>query len=196
MSKRFVRFVGALSLGLIASCASAAIIPVPFNITQEGPDYRWSYTASIGDNLRVQNGDFFTIYDFGSLAGGVQMPTNWTFASADLGANPIFVAAADDPAIPNLTFRYTGLTPLVGPEDLGTFSVLSLSNLTTTADFAAQATHDGGTQDGKFVSNHGTITVPLGLPDVETGIPEPGSAALLIIGGTILIQRRRSAREA
>jgi hypothetical protein len=61
---------------------------------------------------------------------------------------------ADDPMILNLTFTYTGATPIIGPAPLGTFSAVSNFGQSHPGYFAAEGTLN---LDGTRVDNVGVL---------------------------------------
>ncbi len=142
------------------------------------------------DTTAEQNattGDFFTIYDFGSfIPNSNSQPANWTFSSSLSGLNPPKTNAPDDPTIPNLTWTYTGSTPL-SFTGLGPFSVtipgVSDDEVfpTRSGFFAAQGTLVLGPDSGTHVGNAGSIPIP---------VPEPMTMLLLTFGGGAIVSGR------
>jgi hypothetical protein len=182
-------FSGLAALSL-ASIGSAAILPTYVSTTTDGSDYRWSYSVSIGSGVRVQSGDYFTIYDFGGLDGGADMPANWAYSTADTGPVPYLLSPTDDPTIPNVTFEYTGSTSIIGPDTIGTFSVDSTGNLPTSTTWASYSTRNGGLQDGTFASDLGSTIAPEQI--TNPNIPEPASVGLgLGMIASAAIRRRK-----
>lgn len=179
---------GALAL-IGISQASANIIVTFFPPPLGAGPYTFNYGVNVTADQKIVTGNFFTIYDFAGFTGTTAQPAGWTFTSSLLGVNPPFVAPADDPTIPNLTFTYTGST-ITGPFVLGVFSADSTLNTTTTDNFASLATKNapGTLEDNTPVSNIGTTTVP----SVPT-VPDSASTVLLLGGalGTLGLLRRR-----
>jgi hypothetical protein len=173
----------------LAAASNAAIIPVYQSTTADGSDFRWSYTASVGSGIRVQTGDYFTIYDFGGLDGGAIAPAGWTFSTAVTGPVPILLAPADDSTIPNVTFMYTGAS-IIGPASLGTFSVDSIGNQSVTTAWASDSTRNGGTQDGNFASDLGSVLAPSDISNPNIPEPAVGILALGLIGSGSIRRRR------
>ena len=182
-----------LSMVAVGSVAQAAIVPAMVGVpVANGSNFDWTYRADIGSDFRVKTGDFFTIYDFG-LVQGHSEPAGWTFSTSMLGTNPLAILPNDDPELANVTFTYTGTTPLVGPQDLGLFVLTIISDqIDTTVPFGAQATRNGGTQDGRFGSDYGALAGPA-VPQPGPSIPEPASIGLLAAGIPALLRRRRHA---
>jgi len=136
MSK--IRILGLAAFSAMTIAAYADVIPTLSSIIGSGGDFTWNYSANVTVDQRVEHGDFFTIYDFGTFVSGSNtQPTDWMFSSALLGRTPPLVSPHDDPAILNLTWTYIGKTPIIGPADLGIFSVDNNTNQQQTGDFAA-----------------------------------------------------------
>lgn len=202
--KKFV--VGAVFLS--ASCVFADIIPT--FLTPGNPSasvinpgaYTYTYTVSLGAGETVVSGPvpvnptdtglnvppssatYFTVYDFsGYVAGSARQPTGWTPMVQNTGISPNGFgspAVTDNPTIANITWYYTGSTPIVGPTPLGIFTADSMFNLTKPVSFTSYSTKSAGEFAGTEVANQGTTTGPVG------SVPEPGTYAMLG-GGLIAI---------
>ena len=164
--------VGLLALGVTLLAANADIIPTldPNPPSAAVSGFTWNYSANVTLNQMVTTGDFFTIYDFGAFTAGSNLqPAGWTFSSSLVGATPSGVIPTDNPSILNLTWTYSGETPIIGAASLGNFSVIADTNQLRTSDFAAQATRSDGPDAGSKVDNVGRISVP--VPEVSTLLP-------------------------
>lgn len=162
-------FVG-LILGATVLVARADVIPSLSSTSPVGSNFDWNYSANVTVDQTVEHGDFFTIYDFGKFAvGSNTQPAGWTFSSALVGINPSLVTPTDNPSILNLTWTYTGSTPITGSAALGIFSILADTNQLRTSDFAAQATRSSGPNAGTKVDNVGRISVP--VPEMSALLP-------------------------
>lgn len=188
---------GSVGIGLLAAgTAHAAIVPTLAAGSPSGAGpYTWTYEAILHPDTRVENGDFFTIYDFAGFIGGSNtQPAGWSFASSNVTAPPAGVVPFDNPTLPNLTWTRTGGT-ITPPNNLtavslGNFSANSQFNLIGTADFVSRTTKIGGHVDGTKVGAIGEIEVP-------SNVPEPATMALLGLGAAPLIGRlRRRSRKA
>jgi hypothetical protein len=176
MKKAFV-------LGLLLSCgllaARADIIPTLDSVTGTSPTFTWNYSANVTVNETVNPGDFFTIYDFGSIAlGSNHQPTGWTFSQALVGPTAALTSPTDNPNILNLTWTYRGTTPIVGSTALGIFSVVTATDQLKTGQFTAQATRSSGPEAGSKISNIGNVTVPVPEPSGLLPIVAVCAAAL------------------
>src|SRR5437667_6991433 len=113
MNKKF--FLALIAITAVSFAARADIIPTLDSITGSSPSFTWNYAANVTVDQTINAGDFFTIYDFGSIAAGSNMqPTGWTFSQALLGPTAALTSPTDNPNILNLTWTYTGSTAIVG----------------------------------------------------------------------------------
>jgi hypothetical protein len=190
---RKICILGLAAFSAMTIAAYADVIPTLSSIVPSGSDFTWNYSANVTVDQRVDHGDFFTIYDFGNfVAGSNTQPTGWMFSSALLGRTPSHVLPHDDPSILNLTWTYIGQNPIIGPAPLGIFSVNNNTNQVRTSDFAAQATRNGGPNDGTKISNVGAVSVP--VPEMSALLPifSVCSAGLLALLPSFLRRRQTS----
>ncbi len=190
---------GAALLGLaplgVPSQAQGAIIPTLVAGSPSGPGpFTFTYEATLFNDQRVVNGDFFVIYDFeGFVPGSAFAPTGWAFSSALLstvGGGTIPPAlGTDNPGSVNLVFTRNGgdITP-VGNNNviLGNFGAESTLGGSTSGVSGAEATNNPG--PGDAVNFAGT--------DVPSATPEPATwillgVALPLLGGIPLLRRMR-----
>jgi hypothetical protein len=172
--------------------AHADIIPTlsPSAPAAASGGFTWNYTANVTLDQRINPGDFFTIYDFGTFnLGSNTQPTGWTFSSSLIGTNPSLVTPSDNPNILNLTWQYNGTTAISGASLLGSFSVIAKTNQLRTSDFAAEATRNGGVNDGSKVDNVGQIAVP--VPEMSALLPIISVCAAGLIASLPSFLRRR-----
>ena len=182
-------FLFSLTSMVIAS-VQADIIPNLQTTNAVGGDFRWNYINFVTGDETVHTSDFFTIYDFGNFVAGSNLqPANWTFSSSLLGVNPGPVIVADNPSLLNLTWQYTGTTPIDGSALLGIFSVITNTDQLRTAQFASEATRLTGPNAGTKIDNVGTIAVP--LPEASTLLPIIGVCGVAMIAGVPSLLRRR-----
>jgi hypothetical protein len=162
-------FVG-LILGATMFTARSDVIPTLSSTSPVGSNFAWNYSANVTVDQTVEQGDFFTIYDFGKfVVGSNTQPAGWTFSSSLVGINPSLVTPKDNPSILNLTWTYTGSTPIIGSAALGIFSIDAKTNQLRTSDFAAEATRSNGPNAGSKVDNIGSISVP--VPEMPALLP-------------------------
>jgi hypothetical protein len=170
MGKTF--FLGLLAVGATIFSARGDIIP---NLSPVPPaaavgGFTWNYAANVTGDQMVTHGDFFTIYDFGNFASGSNLqPTGWAFSSSLVGTSPSLVLPVDNPSILNLTWTYTGTTPINGSALLGDFSVIASTNQLKDSDFAAEATRNSGPNAGTKIDNVGRVSVP--VPEMSALLP-------------------------
>ena len=131
---------------LAAGRAEAGLIPTNVSITPDGSNFRWAYAVVVTTDVMVNPNDYFTIYDFGGLVHGpggasdlsnISVPAGWQVNTSMVGPTPNGTNPADDPGIVNLTFKYTGDTPINGQQGLGNFMAISTFGESTTSDFTS-----------------------------------------------------------
>ena len=170
MGKTF--FLGLLALAATIFSTRGDIIPAlsPNPPAAAVGGFTWNYAGFVTNLQTVERGDFFTIYDFGDFVPKSNLqPTGWTFSSALVGKNPSLVLPLDNPSILNLTWRYTGTTPIDGVASLGNFSVIASTDQLSVSTFAAQATRTVGPNAGSKIDNVGRIVVP--VPEMSALLP-------------------------
>ena len=178
MRKAFVLGLALLGSGILI--ARGDIIPTLDSVTGSSPSFTWNYAANVTVDQTINAGDFFTIYDFGTIAPGSNtQPTGWTFSQALVGPTAALTNPTDNPNILNLTWTYNGATPIVGSASLGIFSVVTTTDQLKTGQFTAQATRSSGPEAGSKISNVGNVTVPVPEPSALLPIVAVCGAALL-----------------
>jgi len=181
--KKFL-MLSALALG-ISSVGSASII-VTFDSTVAGT---WTWNVDVETASEVRTGDFFTIYDLqgfdGSSAHGE--PGGWTWSAQLIGITPNLVNPFDDPGAFNVTWTYSGTT-VVGPSDLGSFSIFSTAGGSRVDAYSASGHAPSDIGDPGSQQNVGLTLVP------GDAVPEPSSVILFGAGLAALVvgARRRS----
>src|SRR5438128_5155991 len=164
----------------VSLTARADIIPTLDSVTGSSPSFTWNYAANVTVNQTINAGDFFTIYDFGTIAPGSNtQPTGWAFSQALVGPTAALTTPTDNPNILNLTWTYNGAAPIVGSAALGIFSVVTTTDQLKTGQFTAQATRSSGPEAGTKISNIGNVTVPVPEPSALLPIVAVCGAALL-----------------
>lgn len=190
MKKRL--FLGLIAMTATALSLRADIIPTLSGVTTAGSNFSWNYATNVTVDEKVQPGDFFTIYDFGSIVAGTNVqPANWAFSSSLAGVTPSRVAPQDDPNVFNLTWTYTGTTEITGQALLGTFSALSQTNLLRSDNFAAHATRSTSPNVNTKIDNIGTVSVP--VPEMSALAPIIGVCGFGMIGFARSLVRKRRA---
>ncbi|MBN9523280.1 PEP-CTERM sorting domain-containing protein [bacterium] len=181
-------FAAAAAAVAVGGTAAAGIIPASVTVTPEAGNFRWQYAVVLPTDMKLQAGDYFTIYDFGGLVGGSQFmdpvgssASDWTMEVVKAGPVPAGLNPNDDPTIDNLVFRYTGSGILTGQTGLGNFGAVSTVGTSTKTDFTAQNPQGTtGELDRNIVD-----TIAPGVPTdpgPTPGVPEPATLLLAAIG--------------
>lgn len=183
--RKLLVLLASVAILTVAGRAEAGLIPTNVSVTPDGDNFRWTYAVVVTTDVKVNPGDYFTIYDFGGLVGGptgsgdgpgtIVAPIDWQFATELTGPTPAGTGPNDNPAIPNITFKYMGATPIEGQVGLGNFMANSTFGEGTTSDFTS-ITHRQ--VDGRSEANITTTDVPVPGSIGET--PEP--ATLIMLG--------------
>ena len=154
----------------------------------------WDYTANLSSGA-VNNGDGFTIFDFGGyVAGSIFAPTGWD-ATAVLTGSVLGVAPpsgyVDDPTLFNLEFTRTGGT--VGP----TNGVLNLGNFgATTTDvsqgYVAWSSRDHAPTGAVGADHADLILAPIAVPDGGSTVALLGAALVGLEGLRRMVRTRKA----
>jgi hypothetical protein len=161
-----------------------------------GANFNWTYTATLKSGSTLNNGDFFTIYDIGGFGPGVPVANNvilpganWTFSIQLLGVNGFAQSPADSGSLYNVTYTFTGTSPIVAASDTilgggaGAFGYVSSSSSSTLEPYSANSHITSG---GAPAGNTSLVTV--------AAVPEPSVLMLSGIGLialTFLARRRQ-----
>jgi hypothetical protein len=182
-------------LGAAPTAKAAPIVPNLLSVTALGDGtFRWDYNLVVDAGERVQStgntvppgqsrADFATWYDFAGLVGTPTGPAGWTASVQNIGINPDFASPplGDNPAIPNVTFTYTGAAAIPPGTTVATFSILSIFGEQTVGSFAAETTRDGTSLDNTSI--YTSLTVPVPVP--EPGTILPALAGPLFVFGAV-----------
>jgi hypothetical protein len=176
-------FAAAAAAVAVGSQAHAGLLPTSVTVTPEGGNFRWTYAIVLPTDMKLQSGDYFTIYDFdGLVAGGESMPGGWALNVVNQGGRPDKLNPTDDPNIPNLVFTYNGPTIPSGQLGLGNFWAVSSFGQAQSGDGKFTAfTHRSS--DGQPDQNVTETMVPMASsPPPPPGVPEPATLALAGLG--------------
>ena len=185
MRKSFV--LGLVLLGSAVLIARGDIIPTLSSVTGSSPSFTWNYSANVTVDETINHGDFFTIYDFSSIMPTTtSQPAGWTFSSSLLGPTAPLTTPTDNPNLWNLTWTYTGTTPISGSAALGIFSAVTSTNQLKTGQFTAEATKSND-PTGTKVSNIGSVSVP--VPESTALFPIIGVCVAAVFSRLLRRQR-------
>lgn len=165
----------------VGSSSQAGLLPVSVTVTPEAGNFRWTYAIVLPTDMKLQSGNYFTIYDFGGyLPGGEVAPDGWSFSASPKGGTPDRLRPNDDEGLMNLTWTYNGPTIPSGQIGLGNFWAISKFEQTAEDFFTAETTR---TSDGIVDRNITDTIVPTGVDGPPPpGVPEPATLALAGLG--------------
>lgn len=177
------RLLAAAVLGVtVGTQAQAGLLPTSVTVTPESGNYRWTYAIVLPTDMKLQSGNYFTIYDFaGYQPGGESAPPGWEFSASLVGPTPNLLNPGDDPGVWNLTWKYTGADIPNGQIGLGNFWAISSQNQPgVSASFTAETNRSS---DGAVDRNITETTVPVGGGSTPPpGVPEPTTLLLAGLG--------------
>jgi hypothetical protein len=193
------------AVALTQSSARAGLLPVSVTVQPEANNFRWTYSVVLPTDMKLQAGNYFTIYDFAGYVPGTAAVTStspdasfakfWQLSTSMVGPTPDRLHPEDNPNIPNLTFTYNGPTVPNGQLTLGNFVAVSTFGQTGPSFFTAT---NLTAASGNLDSNITSTLVPVSQnPPPVVGTPEPTTLALAGLGlpliGLARALRRKSA---
>lgn len=203
IARLFVAAVATAAAAGLAAPARAGLLPVSVSVQPEAGNFRWTYSVVLPSGMKLQSGDYFTIYDFGGYvagSGGVLSPypddsaaQHWALSTSNVGPTPDRLNPQDDPNITNLTWKYTGPTVPFGDEatklGLGNFIATSTYGDSQSSFFTAR---NPRFSDGTIDSNITETITPTGTTPTPTpGVPEPTTLVLAGLGLPLVGLARR-----
>src|SRR3954454_20208961 len=118
IARLFAAAVAAVAVS--GSTAQAGLLPVAVSVTPEAGNFRWTYSVVLPTDMKLQAGNYFTIYDFAGYKSGSGTVSStspdpsfsqyWKLSTAANGPTPDRLNPQDDPLITNLTYTYNGPT--------------------------------------------------------------------------------------
>src|SRR5438067_13729175 len=88
IARLFAAAVAALAVS--GSPAQAGLVPSTVTVTPEAGNFRWTYSIVLPTDMKLQAGNYFTIYDFGGLVpGSVQAPDGWSVGISKATTPPL-----------------------------------------------------------------------------------------------------------
>jgi hypothetical protein len=189
MTRLFAAAALAASLG--AGSAQAGLLPLSVTVTPEAGNYRWTYAIVLPTDMKLQSGNYFTIYDFqGYLPGGEVAPSaDWTFSANKVGPTPDLLNPSDDPDVYNLSWKYTGPDVPTGQVGLGNFWAFSSFGQKASDHFTAETNR---TSDSLIDRNITDTDVPLATSTPPEGVPEPATLLMAALGLPLVRRLRKS----
>ena len=184
--------------------AAAGLLPVSVTVTPEAGNFRWTYAIVLPTDMKLQSGNFFTVYDFnGYVPNSAEAPAGWALSVSKMGPTPDRLNPQDDPLLDNLTFKYTGSTIESGQIGLGNFWAISKFGNAGNSFLTAGTLR---TSDGKSDNNITSTVVPVGEtdappvvvtpPTTPPGVPEPTTLLMAAVGLPLVGLARRLRRKA
>jgi hypothetical protein len=210
MRMKTLMLVAALvACALAVPTAEAAITPTLISVTPNGDGtFTFTYNVNLAEDQNAEPDgayagtgttptgpgdssdtykDYFTIYDFHGLVGGSwTQPAGWAPSFSATGPTPSTTTPSDDPNVLNFTWIRDG-SPIIGPQDLGTFTLDSVFELVALDNYTSDATRSLGPTAGTAVASIGSANVPQqvgGVPFPGPQVSEPGT--LLLLGSGLL----------
>src|SRR5439155_1197536 len=91
-----------VAVAVSAAPTKAGLFPVSVSIQPEAGNFRWTYNVVLPTGMKLQSGDYFTIYDFGGYVPGSGVlsspyPDDSAIASSSASAGGCAATRSDGP---------------------------------------------------------------------------------------------------
>ena len=175
--------VAGISVLAAAGAAQASFLPFFDGVTEPGsPPFEFCYDLVFSTSggaapvERLETGDFLTIYDIPGFLSATA-PVSFSLSTQNSGINGPGTAPNDDPALPNVTFTYTGAP-------LGSDTVFTGAEIASTFGFIGSDAFTSRTHAFPAGSELGHIGITF------VAVPEPGALTFLSALPLALLRRR------
>src|SRR5947208_17069670 len=91
-------FAAAVVVAVAAAPARAGLLPVSVTVQPEAGNFRWTYSVVLPTDMKLQAGNYFTIYDFAGYQKGSANVSSanpdpsfsqyWTLSTSKTGPTP------------------------------------------------------------------------------------------------------------
>ena len=97
-----------VAIAMSAGSANAGLLPVAVTVQPEANNFRWTYSVVLPTDMKLQAGNYFTVYDFAGYQAGSATVTSaapdpsfsqyWSVTTSPLGPTPNRVHRRSDSA--------------------------------------------------------------------------------------------------
>ena len=176
------------AFGLVGT-SQAAIVTLN-GITSNGPDFTFSYEATLGPDEGLRAGDRFVVFDFAGYVNGSIFSGAPTLTTSIENLSPSAIVTpgfTDDALLPNLVFTYNGPNTRTSTGPLSSFSFPAIGarsifgEAVVDAFFTLTTKNNPSRERGRPIFTLGQTRVPGGAV-----VPEPATWAMLLGGFGIM----------
>ncbi len=189
-------FVGMLTVLSLGQTAKADLTPIFDSVTPSGANFVFQYHVSLSTGSQIVGGgvnDYVTMYDFfGYVPGSAAVVSSlgvWSPSEQAFGPVPAFTSPIDG-QLTNITFTYQSAGGIIGNgQTVLTFTLTSTKGIFPSGQLTQYAGSSTNSSNSTVQGNAGLINGPN-----DQVVPEPGTFALLGIGGVLCTLYARRAR--